>query len=134
MVCWLAWRCCIKRWVKKRSNRGAKLVAVVMVVMVDPPSIVPGGTWLHASAQERPPNTTAYLQRAHGRGRRTRVAGVARGPDRNDTSSPACSWRIGVASRAGGGRGDPRRRAARSGGTACKRRGGSAHCPSGCPN
>src|SRR6266700_1636993 len=33
--------------------------AVVMVVMVDPPNIVPGGTWLHASAQERPPNTTA---------------------------------------------------------------------------
>src|SRR2546426_8691508 len=118
MVCGLAWRCCIKRWVKKRSNRGAKLVAVVMVVMVDPPNIVPGGTWLHASAQERPPNTTAYLPRAHGRGRRTRVAGVARGPDRHDTRAPLCSWRIGVASRAGGGRGGPGGRAAPPGGAA----------------
>src|SRR5712691_1099335 len=107
MVCGLVWRCCIKRWVKKRSNRGAKLVAVVMVVMVDPPSIVPGGTWLHASAQERPPNTTAYRQREHGRDRRTRAAGAARGLDRNDTSSPVCSWRIGVASRAGVVRDDP---------------------------
>src|SRR2546430_9459820 len=111
MVCGLAWRCCIKRRVKKRSNRGAKLVVVVMVA---PPSIVQGGPWLHASAQGRPPNTTAYRQREHGRGRRTTAAGAAPGPDRNDTSSPAWSWRIGVASRAGGGRGDPRRRADRS--------------------
>src|SRR5438132_10652624 len=35
MVWGLAWRCCIRRCVKKRSNSGAKLVSGVMA---DPPS------------------------------------------------------------------------------------------------
>src|SRR5258708_31244663 len=60
MVCGLAWRCCIKRWVKKRCKSGAKVVGVIMV---DPPSDARAGAWLLASAPESCLNTIACPRR-----------------------------------------------------------------------
>src|SRR3990172_3475077 len=97
MVWGLAWRCCIKRCVKKRSNSAAKLAGVVMA---DPPSAARAGALPRASAPVSRLNTTAYQPRAHDRGRRTREAVCAQGPDWTDTSAPVCEWQIGVSCRA----------------------------------
>src|ERR1700675_4633376 len=93
MVCGLAWRCCIKRWVKKRCKSGAKVVGVIMD---DSPSDARVGAWLLASAPESCLNTTACPRRGHDRGRRTRLAGGTLDLGGTDTTLPACWLRIGV--------------------------------------
>src|SRR6266446_6985577 len=93
MVCGLAWRCCIKRWVKKHCKSGAKVVGVIMA---DPPSDARAGAWLLASAPESCLNTIACPRRGHDRGRRTRSAGGVLDLGWTDTTLPACWLRIGV--------------------------------------
>src|SRR3990170_2839353 len=117
MVWGLAWRCCIRRCVKKRSNRGARLV---LVVMADPPNGARAGASPRASAPVNRLNTTAYQPRARGRGRRTREAVCARGPDWTDTSVRVCGLRIGVACRVDAGQGGRKGRPGRSGGATHK--------------
>src|SRR5579872_4690705 len=87
MVCGLAWRCCIRRWVKKRSSSAARLIEMLMV---DPPSVAEGVSSLRALAQDIPPDTTACRRRAHGRGRRTTGVAVSRDPDRTGTIARGC--------------------------------------------
>src|SRR6266436_7697532 len=114
MVCGLAWRCCIKRWVKKRCKSGAK---VVEVIIADPPSDARAGAWLLASAPESCLNTTACPRRGHDRGKQTRSAGGTLDPGWTDTTLPAYSLRIGASCHADVDRDDRISRADRSAGT-----------------
>src|SRR2546421_7603935 len=117
MVWGLAWRCCIRRWVKKYSSSAAKLTGVVMA---DPPSGARAGASPRASAPVSRLNTTGYQPHAHGRGRRTKGATCAPDPGWTDTSARVFSWRIGVSGHADAGHGCRRGHADRSAGTVHK--------------
>src|SRR5467141_3166432 len=131
MVCGLAWRCCIKRWVKKRCKSGAK---VVEVIIADPPSDARAGAWLLASAPESRLNTTACPRRGHDRGRRTRSAGGVLDLGWTDTTLPACWLRIGVSCHADVARDGRICRADRSAGTTHRKFDESLRHPNDCPS
>src|SRR5439155_10109359 len=80
-----------RRCVKNRSNNAGKLVRVVMV---GPPSGVQAGALPRASTPAFRSNTSTCRQRAHGRGRRTRLASCARFPHWSDTKARECVLRI----------------------------------------
>src|SRR5215472_5697546 len=86
MVWGLAWRCCIRRRVKKLSRRAAKLIAAFMA---DPPSAARAAASPRALVPDRLPNTTACLRRGRGRGKRTGRAIEPRDPHRLDTIARA---------------------------------------------
>src|SRR5215467_15989461 len=86
MVWGLAWRCCIRRRVKKLSRRAAKLIAAFMA---DPPSAARVAASPRALVPDSLPNTTACLRRGRGRGKRTGRAIEPRDPHRLDTIARA---------------------------------------------
>src|ERR1019366_1679711 len=131
MVCGLAWRCCIKRWVKKRSSSGAKLAGLIMA---DPPSTVRADAWPHASAPGMRSDTTAYPRRAHVRDRRTAQAEGAEDPGQTDTSARACWSRIDVSCHADGVRDCRSDHADRSAETGHRRFGEPLRRPDDCPS
>ena len=102
--------------------------------MADPPSGARADASPRASAPASRLNTTAYQRRAHGRGRRTRAAACARGPDWSDTSARVCSSRIDVSGRADVGHDCRRGRADRSAGTTHKTFDECLHHPTDVPS
>src|SRR4051794_40847355 len=131
MVCGLAWRCCIRRSVKKRSNSTARLMEVVMV---DPPSVVEAVSSLRALAQDIPPDTTACRQRAHGRGRRTTGVVVSRDPARTGTIARGCLSRNDGACRTDEARDCRKLLADQSGETKHRKFGGCLRYPNDYPS
>src|SRR2546426_6667124 len=114
MVWGLAWRCCIKRSVKKRSNSGARLI---LVFTADPPTDAPDESSPLASIPANRADTSTCQQLLHGRDRLTGWANGARHPHHCDTSATTSAGQVGDENRGDAVRACRRGRANQSAGT-----------------